>query len=73
MSSAPGPAADRPTERPTHDIEDLFRVRVRLAVLGRGPDAASHVVLQHEDGQRIDRRAERSSPPTVAALPRAAS
>jgi hypothetical protein len=48
-----------PPEAPSHHIEDLVDVGVRLASLGRGPDAALHVILEDEQGHGVDRRSER--------------
>jgi hypothetical protein len=47
-----------PAEGPADDIDHLVDVGVGLAVLGCRSDAALNVVLQDEDRQRIDRRAQ---------------
>jgi hypothetical protein len=49
-----GAAAHRPPERPAHDIDDLVDVAIGLTALGRSPNAALDVILEDEDGQRID-------------------
>src|SRR5687767_13414284 len=47
-------APHRPAEGPADDVDHLVDVAVCLAVLGSRPDAALDVVLEDEDGQRVD-------------------
>jgi hypothetical protein len=51
--------SDRPAEGPPNHVEDLVDVLLGLAAFGGGPDATLDVILEKEDGQRIDRRTER--------------
>ena len=57
LAGADAPS-DRAAQRSSHDVDDLVNVLVRVASFGRCPDAALHVVLQDEDGQRIDSGAQ---------------
>src|SRR3954451_7589724 len=52
-------APDGPAEGAPDDVDHLVHVRVGLAVLGGGPDAALDVVLEDEDRQGIDGRPQR--------------
>lgn len=51
--------ANRSTERAPDDVHDLLDVDIGLATLGRGPDAATNVILEDQDRERVDGRAER--------------
>jgi hypothetical protein len=48
--------ADRPAHRPAHDVHHLVDVDVGLAALGRRPDAALDVILEHQQRHGVDRR-----------------
>ena len=68
-------AADRPAERPAHDVDDLVHVLVRLALLGRRPDTAADVVLEDAGSTASRRRpgARRSAGGCRRSTPRARS
>ena len=57
--SARPAGADRPPERPPDDVHHLVDVGLGLSPLGGRPDTAGDVVLEHEDGERIDRGTQR--------------
>jgi hypothetical protein len=47
--------ADRPTQRPPDNVDDLVDVLVSLAAFGGGAHATLDMVLEHEDRQCVDR------------------
>src|SRR5204862_548019 len=50
--------ADRSAEGSSDDVHDLVHVGIGLAALGGGPDTSLDVILQDEDRQRVDGRAQ---------------
>jgi hypothetical protein len=57
--SGPSAGPDRATDRPPNDIHDLVDVLVGVALLGGGPDAALHVILEDEERYGIHRGPKR--------------
>lgn len=56
--SASRGAPDWPAEGSPDHVDDLVDVALRVALLGRGANAAGDVVLEDEDRERVDRRSE---------------
>src|SRR6478672_7051463 len=54
----PSRGADGPPERSPDDVDDLVDVLVGISAFGGRPDAAADVVLEDEDRQRVDGRAQ---------------
>ena len=57
-SSRRAVTAHRTPERTPYDVDHLVDVLVGLAAFRRRPHAALDVVLEHEDGQGVHRRAQ---------------
>ena len=74
-SARPGGPADRSSERPSDDVDDLVDVLVGLALFGGRPDAAADVILEDQDrrARRLRRAGPRSAGGCRRSTPRARS